>query len=170
MAQVPKTGELEVGHDLAFQRREWTIQRVGWGVIGLVIVAALAGMTGSGPLSRANAGSERDPLRVQFSRFDRIGAPTAIHVEIEGGAVPGEQVAVWLDNAYLDTVQIEQISPEPDSVVVGTDRMTHIFSVEEPGQPMEVMFNLRPERFGWRTGKVGLSGGPSLEFRQLVYP
>ncbi len=51
MTKVQRVGDLEVAQDRTFQRRSWTIQRVGWVVMLLVAAAALAGLTGSGPLS-----------------------------------------------------------------------------------------------------------------------
>ena len=59
-------GDLEVGQDLDFQRREWAVQRVGWGAMALVILAALLGLFGSsGPLSRAATNAADDLVRLE---------------------------------------------------------------------------------------------------------
>ncbi|HEU4345558.1 MAG TPA: hypothetical protein VFU31_28750, partial [Candidatus Binatia bacterium] len=47
---------LEIEEDLRFQERAWVVQRVGWGVMLLVIVATAAGMFGEGALSSATVG------------------------------------------------------------------------------------------------------------------
>ena len=36
-----------------YHRREWAVQRIGWCVMTLVLAAAVAGVFGSGPVSRA---------------------------------------------------------------------------------------------------------------------
>ena len=43
--------DLELETDESFQRNEWRIQRVGWIVWSLVIIAGLIGLLGSGPMS-----------------------------------------------------------------------------------------------------------------------
>ena len=41
--------DLELETDESFQRNEWRIQRAGWIVWSLVIIAGLIGLLGSGP-------------------------------------------------------------------------------------------------------------------------
>jgi hypothetical protein len=67
-----RSSQLQIDEDLAFQRREWKIQRVGWGAMALVIIAALLGVFGTGPLS--NATLEREGLRLEYERFCRFAA------------------------------------------------------------------------------------------------
>lgn len=38
---------LDEGRDIAYQRREWIAQRIGWVTIALLVVAALLGLLGS---------------------------------------------------------------------------------------------------------------------------
>ena len=168
MADIQKVGELEIAEDLAFQQREWKIQRIGWIVFALTIIGALLGLTGSGPLSGTSVGGEA--LQLRFSRFDRLESPSSLNVQLGPSTVSGDQAEFWLSNAYLDTVQIEQISPDPDSVTVGPDRTTYVFTVEQPGQPIEITFHVRHQTLGWHTGEIGLAGGGTLNFGQLVYP
>jgi hypothetical protein len=51
-AEVQRHGDLEIQEDLPFQRREWLVERVAWGVMALLIVAALLGLFGTGPDDR----------------------------------------------------------------------------------------------------------------------
>ncbi len=48
MPNVPRVGDLQINQDLDYQRREWTIQRVGWVVIGLIVCAAAPWASGPG--------------------------------------------------------------------------------------------------------------------------
>ncbi len=45
---MKRVGDLEIDQDLAFERRQWSVQRVGWGVGALIIVAALLGCSAPG--------------------------------------------------------------------------------------------------------------------------
>lgn len=55
MEPIRRVGELEIEEDLDFQRRMWRLQQIGWALLVLVVVAALLGLFGKGPLSRAVA-------------------------------------------------------------------------------------------------------------------
>lgn len=66
MAEHARKGGLEVSQDLNFQRREWVVQRVGWVVMAVLLVAALLGLFGPGPLSKSIAGSASGPVRAEY--------------------------------------------------------------------------------------------------------
>lgn len=170
MAQTQRVGSLEIGQDLDFQRKEWRLQRIGWVVMALLILASLLGLTGSGLLARATAGDAGSPLQLEYSRFDRLDAPTTLDLEIAGEAVTGERVELRVDRAYLQDVQVEQVVPEPEEVRSAGDRLTYVFGVDEPGQPLMITFDLRHTTFGTKSGQVGLGDESVLNFGQFVFP
>lgn len=51
--EVHRVGDLEIEEDLDHQRRCWKLERASWAVMALVLLAAMAGLFGSGPLSWA---------------------------------------------------------------------------------------------------------------------
>jgi hypothetical protein len=170
MAGVQRVGTLEVAQDLEFQRRSWTVQRIGWVVMALVIVAALLGLFGPGPLSSATAGEQGGALWAEYRRFGRYASPSTLRIHLGTGAARDGEARVWLSREYLEGVRIQHITPEPDSVEAGLDRITYAFRVAEPGQPVAVTFHLELQQIGPTTGRVGLPDGPSLTFSQFVYP
>ncbi len=171
MADVGRTGDLEIGQALDFQRRQWFIQRVGWVAMALVILSALAGLMGAGPLSHASVGSPEGDLRLMYPRFDRRHAPTEVRLEIAGDAIREGEVQVWLDQAFLDRIELEQIIPEPEEVFTGPDREVYVFRAgSDPGQPIDVTFQFQQDAFGVHSARVGLVDGPQLAFWQVVYP
>ena len=170
MAEVERLDSLEIGQDLAFQRREWALQRFGWVAMAATILAALLGLTGRGWLSQATADAEGDAFRLEYERFERLQAPTTLRVRLSTAATGGEQTEVWLARDYVDGIMVETIEPEPQEVRVGAERMTYVIAIERPGEPLAVTFHLRPTEFGRRSGRVGLPDGPSLSFAQVVYP
>ena len=169
-SELQRVDDLEIGQDLEFQRREWTIQRIGWAAMALIALAALLGLFGSGPLSHATAGQEGDPLRLAYARLDRKRSPSDLRLEIAAGTAQEGQVRLWLDRAYLAGLELQQILPEPDQAQASGDRMVYVFQVGDPNQATEVIFQVEHNTFGLKTGRVGLVDGPGLEFRQLVYP
>jgi hypothetical protein len=170
VASTKRVGSLEIAQDLDFQRKEWRVQRVGWVVIALLILASLLGLTGSGVLARATVGDAGSPLQLAYSRFDRLEAPTTLDLQIAGDAVTAERVEVWVDRAYLQGVQLERVVPEPEEVQSAGDRLIYVFGVDTPGQPVTITFDLRHMEFGSKSGQVGLGDEPALSFSQFVFP
>lgn len=168
MERVEATGDLEGERDLAFQRREWAVQRAAWAAMALVLLAALAGLFGSGPLSEASV--EAGPLAVGYGRFQRRHAPEELVVAVAPRASAGGRVEVWLPAAYLGAIDVESVVPAPEAVRADGDRVVYAFAVDDPGQPLEATFSLEHDDVGVVHGGAGLVGGPEVAFRQVVYP
>jgi hypothetical protein len=170
MTEPPHSGDLELEQDLDFERRSWTIERIGWVVMAMVGLAALAGLLGPGPLSETTAGEQGGPLRLEYSRFGRFRAPLTLRVHVGLNAGQQGPVRLWLNRKYLDAVQIEQITPQPWQVEAEPEQMTYVFPVSEPSRSTVITFSLKTGRFGRQRGCVGVADGPTLCFRQFIYP
>jgi hypothetical protein len=170
VASTERVGSLEIAQNLGFQRKEWRVQRIGWVVMALLILASLLGLTGRGVLARASIGDTGSRLQLTYSRFDRLEAPTTLDLQIAGDAVTGEQVELSVDRDYLQSVHVEQVVPEPEEVRSAGNRLTYVFGVDEPEQPMTITFDLRHTSFGPKSGEVGLADEPALDFGQFVFP
>lgn len=158
---------LEVAEDLAFQEISWTIQRAVFGLMALVILAALAGLLGDGPLSRTSVAGAG--LRVRYERIERYRAPATLRVHPAPGATPDGLARLWLDRAWLDGVEVRRIVPEPERAEASGDRLVYAIRVAA-GQPAAVTIHYEPDRFGFREGRVGLGDGGALSLRQWVHP
>jgi hypothetical protein len=170
MAKIKRMGDLEVGEDLDYQHRSWAVQRVGWVVMGLVALAALLGLFGSGPLSNATTGDESKPLWLEYERFARLQAPTRLRIHLRPSNGGDGKVRVLLNRDYLNGVQIQQVTPQPESVEAGLKQLTYVFQVTEPNQPTAVTFHLQTQQIGLLSGQVGLFGEQPLRFSQFIYP
>lgn len=170
MGDAQQAGDLQVPEDLDFEQRSWRVERVGWVILSLIMTAAFVGLLGDGPISAATAGAEGTPLQVQYGRFARHRAPVQMAIKLQPGAVPGDEARVWVDQQYLDGVELQNAMPEPESVEVGPDRYVYVFKLSEPGAGAEFSFDLIPVRIGIRQVRVGIDGGPELRFTQIVWP
>jgi hypothetical protein len=170
MPQPKWVGSLEIGQELDFQRQEWRVQRIGWVVMALIVLAGLLGLTGNGVLARATVSDPAELLRLEYARLDRVQTPTTLTVLIAGDAVVAEQVEVWVDREYLRGILIETIVPEPQEVRSAADGLLYVFAVDEPEEPLTVSFDVRHTGFGAKSGRVALVDGPALDFGQFVYP
>jgi hypothetical protein len=165
-----RVGDLEIDQDLDFQRRSWSVQRAGWLAIAAAILAGLLGLFGTGPLSRTFAVDPQSPLWLEYERFGRQMSAATLRLHLGPGASGGGRARVWLDEAYLDAVQIQRITPRPEREETGPGRTYFVFATTASDRPTVVTFHLQPARFGALTGQVGLDDGPPLRFHQWIYP
>jgi hypothetical protein len=167
---IGREHDLEIEQDPGFLRRSRQVQRAGWIGMGAVLVLALAGLLGSGPLSRRDV-TIPGFLRVEYQRFARYGAPQILTVRLEPAATGAAHVRLWLDRRYLDESKVETITPPPARVEDAGDRLVYVFVLARPGTPATVVFELQARQIGSMSGRVGLDGVQAFApFRQFVYP
>jgi hypothetical protein len=167
----PRIGDLEIDQDPAFERRDWVMQRLGWVVIALLILAGLTGLVGSsGPFATTIATPPDGQLRLSSTRFARHSAPTDVRVQVAAGAVAGDRLELWLNRSLFDRIEVEQIVPEPEAVAVGPDRVQYVLPLLTPGTPVTVTIMYQPHHYGRESIQVGLVTGAVVQARQFVYP
>jgi hypothetical protein len=156
----------------ALQRDVWRAQRLAWALMALVVLAALLGLTGSGPLSRESVTSADGVVRVEYERFLRRGGTTKLRIHAGPNRRDTAGLIVWVARPYLEDVTIQGIQPSPEAVQAGHDRVIWRFAVssQDPGGPVTVTIQLVPGAIGRVRGAVGLDARPGLEFSQWVYP
>ena len=162
--------DLEIEQDLRFLRRSRQVQRAGWLGMGAVLVLALAGILGSGPLSRQEAALP-GLLRLDYQRFARYDAPHRLTVHLEPAATSAADVRVWFDRRYLEGSRVETVTPPPSRVEGAGDRLVYVFALARPREPARIVFDLQARQIGAVSGRVGLDGVEAFApFGQFIYP
>ena len=156
---------MDLKYDPAHEEREWFVQRVCWGLMALAVIAALVGFLGSGPISRKTSGGET--LRVKYQRFGRYQAPAELKIYCRPEA--GERFELSFDRAFIESSEIEEISPEPEKTRSEGDRYVYMFQKGEGGEHL-VTFRIKGERFGKQTAKVMLNGTQSVNIQTFYWP
>jgi hypothetical protein len=158
-------GGMRIEEDPAFERRSWIAERIGWAIMALFVFLGLLGFFGSGPASRASAGS-LGTLRLEYERFVRCQAPTTLRLRIrsENGTA---RVIVWRD--YLDGVKLEKILPDPARVEALEGFVIYEFDADG-AREISVQFDLSARAPGVLAGTVAPDEANEVSFRQLVYP
>ena len=169
MAETQYSGDLGIEQDLRFQQRTWLVQRVGWGVIACVLVVALLGLLGSGPLASRTVDSPQGRFRLEYQRFLRQRTPTRIHLFVYLKDQPQQEVRVWCDHTLIEHFEVTQIAPQPLKVETDSGSLAYIFPLTDQAEQLTIIFSLEPERFGLLSSRISV-GDDSLYFRQLVYP
>lgn len=157
---------------MPFQRRKWVVDRVAWAITALILVAAVLGLWGSGPLNRTEATSADGQLSVTYDRFARHLGSSTLEVRIGPEAAVNGTVGLEIDSEFLLDNQIRSTTPEPATVTARGDFLVYEFPVESP-EAMTVRFDLRPDPDAWaalQEVRVRIAPGRHVQFRQLVYP
>jgi hypothetical protein len=164
--EVRRTDDFEIDEDIRHSEREWRFERAGWAIMGLVALAALLGLLGNGPLSKASASA--GGMTVRYDRLDRAHAQSRIRVELASPGSSDGTVRLWIDRRYLDGLRIVRMDPEPERSEISPDRVTHSFPYS--GAPLAINIHFEFDEGGTHTGRAGVSGGPEVDWEQFAFP
>lgn len=164
-----EVGDLILEQDLKFERREWKAERIAWIVMALIIVAALLGLFGAGPLSLTTAENDEGTLKVQYERFGRRGAPATITFDLVPTPADEDTATLAVDRGYLEGFRIDQIAPQPQDVTAEGDRLIYTFAVEPTAETMTVTFDVTMGALGPHSGAAA-TGGSNVTLSHFFYP
>lgn len=163
-----RVGDLELGGEQE-AHKYWTWQRIGWAAIAVLLLAAVAGLFGKGPVANGSAQSADGSLQVEYARFARFQSPSTLRILAGEAATASGQLEVRVNRDYFRDVEVAQITPEPKSTRAGAQELAFIFDVAR-GESAEVHFQLRPNAAGVSHLRVHLPDQPPLSVRQFIYP
>ena len=134
------------------------------------LLAGLLGLFGGGPLAHATARAGGVPVSLDYDRFIRFGSPNELRLTLDPSAIGGDGAArLWLPHRYLDRVEIDRITPEPENTSGGATGVMYEFLVT-PGQPAVISMMVKAEHAGPLQGEVLLPDRRGVTFSQFVYP
>jgi hypothetical protein len=162
MSRAPERCDSDADH--RFHRNEWRIQRIGWVMVALFLVLAVAGLFGNGLLSRAHA--ENGAGSLDYERFTRFGLSTDLVVTPVASAQGVTRVEISSD--YLEAFRVEHVTPEPVTVRLAGPNIVYEFASGAPGA--SISFHINPQRLWRRSATITIDGGAPLDISQLTYP
>lgn len=164
-----KPAELMVEQDLKFQTTVWKIQRFGWIIMTVLLaIAALGYAGGIGPLNKAKVANGQ--VEVEYKPYIRRSAPTELNLTIS--SEKSEAVKVQIGEQYLSKFNVQDIVPQPVSVIAGTGQIEYQFTKSTAASSVDVSFSLKAkeETIGNIEGSIFQSVDSPIKFRQVVYP
>jgi hypothetical protein len=161
---------LQIEEDRAYQRREWRIERIGWALMALMLLAGLLGLLGYGPLSRTQVGTP-GTLAVAYDRLQRSSAPSNYRFEVAPALARNGQLRLRFDNVLLEEVEMNSILPEPSEVRSGAGYTEFVFAMDAAaGPPARIQFQFHPATFGHVRGRISTDGAAPLLIDQIILP
>ncbi|MCE5977593.1 hypothetical protein LVS58_11685 [Pseudomonas sp. JR33AA] len=156
-----------IREDLPMQKRVWCFERVGWYVLVVIILLALAGLFGNGPLSDAESISQDGRLKVEYQRLSRSSTTDNLFITVQG--IPGQPVRVELEGSLLREASIETLQPEPQLSMSHGPSLVWQLGTSNDGMAT-LYLTLRSEHVGTLEGVVRAGPSSEVHFSTFLYP
>jgi len=153
--------------DLPMQQRVWRFERVGWYVLVAIVLLALAGLFGNGPLSDAEVVSQDGRVRVEYQRLSRSGTTDGLVITVHG--IAGQPMEVQLEGSLLRDADIETLQPEPQRSMSHGQAMLFQLGTRQDGVAT-LYLSLRSEHVGTLEGSVRAGPDSAVHFSTFLYP
>jgi hypothetical protein len=159
---------IDLSDDLAFHRANWRAERIGWGLILVIILAGVLGLTGRGPLGTATVGDTT--LFVDYDRVMRNDAPGKARIRIGPPVTNDTIIHLWVSREMLAACSLQRVVPMPLRTTGASDRTIFDFRVQPGSDSVIVAFDCMPRTTGRHHGTIGVDGGPSVQLSSVVLP
>ena len=136
-------------------------------LIGLIIVAGLAGLFGQGWISTVKQAFPSAPLTVDYERLLRANAPTEMTI-IVSHPLASDMLQIGLGSALLDHVSVGSTQPRATSIDATPHGVNYTFQLG-PERQGKVLFKLSP-RIAGPLEAVLSTHGEHLKLPLFIYP
>lgn len=166
---LPSSDLCPITEDLHCQQVTWIVERVGWALMGLVVIAALAGLFG-GPTTREDVRDESGRLLVSYQHFQRHLDPTDVRLTVDTRGQSLFEITIDQDLAKL--LDIRTIMPTPLEIQAHDGGLLMKFAASpESEQPAQIAITGVPTRSGKVSGRIGLLGeSATAQLDIFIYP
>lgn len=160
--------DLEVEEDRRFQERFWRFERFAWVLMALLVIAALAGATGSGgPLAEGRA--EARAGTITYPRIARWQAAAELTVRLPPLAAGPTEFE--LADSFTRIFAVESIEPAPSASTATGASHRFTFDLASGGGEKTIVFHLRAARPALpRRTRAQLGDAPPVDLQFVVLP
>ena len=156
--------------ELPFQRKQWLIERIGWAVMAVLILYALAGgLGGGGPLSSAEVVAVDGSARVRYEKFARQLTPNTVEISVTQPP-DGRPAQLHVSGSYLTSMAVKSITPQPDATTVAENGYVFVFKRASGAGVTKLHLQLEPLQIGSAKGWLIINNGEKLAINQFVFP
>ncbi|MEN5110064.1 hypothetical protein ABE521_14575 [Pseudomonas sp. TWI672] len=156
-----------VEEDMPMQQRVWRFERVGWYALVLIVLMALAGLFGNGPLSDAQLVSTDGRVAVAYQRLSRSGTSENVRITVHG--IAGQPVMILLGGDLLRQASIEMLQPQPQKSLSHGESLLLQLGTSKDGVAT-LYLTLRSEHVGPLEGIVSAGPQSAVHFSTFLYP
>ena len=171
MTNEPTTSlELDDDRHQRLHRREWIAERWGMALVALVVVAALLGLLGPGPLSYRMETSSDGQLSIEHYALQRYEAPAELVVRFRPPPLGTKLIRLGLSRTFTDRITVEGMTPEPESTEIDDDRLVYSFRAGNLSGEQRILFRYKNNEFGSVSYAVDLVDVARADVTHFVLP
>jgi hypothetical protein len=162
-------GELEIDEDLEMDHRTWTVQRISWVILLLIVIAALLGFTGRGGVKGINKTTKNtasQTMEVEYDRFLRDEVEGEMKISLQN--LKTTSPSLFFSKEFYDKVRVEEIVPEPEHVEISQDGITYTFRATKP--EFIILYYTKPLHIGSLQVVAKGPDNETVTISQFVYP
>lgn len=156
-----------VNENMHAQRLEWRMQAVGNYLLFALVILALLGVFSDGVLSETTQTSRGGALTVEYQRMIRAQSDERYILRVQGE--PDQPVSVTFSGDFMDSVDIQTLSPPPQTSHTSLHGMTLTWPATPDGRHA-VWIMAQPQAAGYLTSSVTVDGKPGVTLRQWSWP
>lgn len=160
--------KIQIEQDLPFHYGQWRLERIGQTLIACCLVAALLGLFGHHPLASATQQTADGGSSIRYDRFARIESASAVRLTLQPRKSGNGVVRVWLNQDYLDALQLTSISPLPLLAEAHDGGRAFVFQTD--GSRFTATLSIQFQAVGTVHGTVRVDDGETLAVTQFVWP
>lgn len=161
-----KKKELDIDEDIQHEKLKWKIERISWIILIVILLLALAGGLGAGPISSKLIGTGSFSLK--YLLINRYEAPAEIKIETR--FIPREDFTIWINDSFIKETAELSVNPNPKSYYVQNGNAIFVFEENEKnGSPVAITFQFNHQRAGIFNLRAGI-GKDYIETTQVVLP
>jgi hypothetical protein len=160
--------QLENAVNLRHHRLEWKMERLGWTVMLMIVVGALAGLFGPGPLTKAERSNNDGALAIEYHSVEHNAAPGQFTVRVRPVA-EAMTLRLSLSRSFCDHATAESIVPPPLAAEARDDAVVYTFAARS-SESVVLTYRYEYDAIGVFDHWIALNGGEAIRFRQYVLP
>ena len=158
--------DLEIDDDPGFDVKSHHVQRIGWCLLALFLLASAGGLLGPSRLS-SRVVSDGSTI-IEYPRFARRSADAQLKISVRNPK--REEEEIWVSSEYLDGIKLHRVTPEPIRAESVGDGVKFTFAAEKGAPSLDVLFELKPSNAGALKGEIRHGLPPEkIALNQFVY-
>lgn len=166
MAKAKNTVErvkhpLELDEDIVMHEKGWVVQRIGWALMMLTILAGALGLFGEGVISKQQP--KLGELRAEYDKFFRYETEMKIVIESPASDIS----TISLPQAYLKKFRMVRFVPDPLDNITNSEDVVFNF---QGTQNHIVTIYMVPKSYGTINANMRVNSLDPIQLSHFIYP